>query len=802
MIVDENYNVVAPTALETGKWYTFYGVTRGFNYVTLWPTYTYGKANMDVTLYVQDRELLDFEPDINIRQENHAWQGNTAPYQDAEGNWLFHYRSFTSEHHDNNGWNRRTYIDIPADYTHASFEFRFNVSQQAASGEELADRIEAFYGMSGATYADAEGNVINAKDMVVGQWYKVTFARLNYFIAMSDVGGTVNIDMDIRNVVGCNYSSDYTWGTDAGQNAAGIYYGVDNGEAVWVYSTKLYAINSSEWSRRMQLSVANTAGQNISMKVKLVSVTDANGNASTQRKLKLNDANNNEYPAAFIDENGTPVAATELELGKWYTMSWTATGAATYNIWTFTGSQHATIYMKDVVVSDAIENPFGVPSSSEINTTNVPAGSFGYYGSVTPVMVGDEVMYMHYIKSTNDGTTANSRRAILNMPTAEKTLIRMDVYFTNSTGTPSFEIRRNDATSNTIDYIVMDTDGNVCDAANLQTHKWYTLMWFAQGNTHHQIRPITGSKANGTYYIKNLTAKTMTEPFANTYYSWIADVSEATDADDVLYYGITRSNDGTGNSYRRVELTISNAKGDMISFKMMQFKHNANGTPNVIVKNASGTEMAITIFDESGNVIRGTDMQLGNWYTVSWTSDGSAKYTIHAFDGSGVAGSYLLKDLEVSQPAVPIIGGSLYNGNPYYITTSAAAMSDGIAYKAVAKVTGDGTNWVDRRVMLTAEAVSGKTMSIKVCITAVNGTPAIALYRGDSLAISHTITDAEGNVVDGNNLELNKWYTITWTTDASPTYQIRPFLDGPNTNSSGNACGANGTFYVKDITLS
>ena len=129
-------------------------------------------------------------------------------------------------------------------------------------------------------------------------------------------------------------------------------------------------------------------------------------------------------------------------------------------------------------------------------------------------------------------------------------------------------------------------------------------------------------------------------------------------------------------------------------------------------------------------------------------------------------------------------------------------MSDGIAYKAVARATGDGTNEIDRRVMLTAEAVSGKTMSIKVCITVVDGTPAISITRGDSLAISHTITDAEGNVVDGNNLELNKWYTVTWTTDGSPTYQIRPFQGGPKTNSSGDACGATGTFYVKDITLS
>ena len=93
--------------------------------------------------------------------------------------------------------------------------------------------------------------------------------------------------------------------------------------------------------------------------------------------------------------------------------------------------------------------------------------------------------------------------------------------------------------------------------------------------------------------------------------------------------------------------------------------------------------------------------------------------------------------------------------------------------------------------MMNAAETYGSTISIKVCIATTTGTPAMSIARGDSLPITHTITDADGNAVDGANLELGKWYTITWVTDGSSQYQLRPFL--------GSA--VNGTFYIMDITV-
>jgi hypothetical protein len=65
------------------------------------------------------------------------------------------------------------------------------------------------------------------------------------------------------------------------------------------------------------------------------------------------------------------------------------------------------------------------------------------------------------------------------------------------------------------------------------------------------------------------------------------------------------------------------------------------------VLNASGAELSIVITDAEGNTFDSTAMELGKWYTASWTADGSASYKIQAFNGTRANGTYYLRDITI-----------------------------------------------------------------------------------------------------------------------------------------------------------
>ena len=71
------------------------------------------------------------------------------------------------------------------------------------------------------------------------------------------------------------------------------------------------------------------------------------------------------------------------------------------------------------------------------------------------------------------------------------------------------------------------------------------------------------------------------------------------------------------------------------------------GTPDLVIKNAGGSAMSVTIRDEGGNAVNSAAMQLGKWYTVSWTADGSASYKICSFAGTKATGICFVKDIKV-----------------------------------------------------------------------------------------------------------------------------------------------------------
>lgn len=779
VILDENHNIVVE--METGKWYTFYGRTRGYENLYLWPV-TNTTEQVNVKMYFQDREVLDYEPEINIRQENTAYQGNTAPYQDKDGNWLVHYRSFTgdidgAQQHGNTAWTRRTYIDIPSQYSHASFEFRFNVSQYAAAEEELADHIEAFAYLN-AEYFDLEGNAVTAAEMKVGQWYKAIFANPipetgDYFITMGfkDSGSSaiVNIDMDYRNAQGYAFDFDYSF-TD------GYYVKHANAIIDGMQATKITVANNGDPTqisdRRIVLNLENTADQIISMKMK---VTECSGTPSIQ----ITKPSGDRVALVVLDEAGNLADSNNLELNKWYTVRWLANGQAKNEFRFFEGSKTTgVVYIADITISEA-ENPF----------TTAEGKASGFYTQVLPYELDGETHYMGYVRPTGDGTNSSHRRAVLSVSSVEKQIISMQVKFTACSATPSLEIRRDDYPANNVDYILVDAEGNVYDGTNLDLNKWYTLMWMSQGNVKYRILPITGSAANGTFIMKNIKVETVTEPFTPGYYVWVAPFAAG---NETHYWVRARATgDGTQIGNRYVSLNVNSNAGDVVSFKMKMTQ--TTGTPDLQIKNAGGTAMDFMISDAEGNVVAPTAMQLGQWYTVSWVSDGSASYNIYSFAGEKANGTYFVKDIKAEQVNVPFTVGSSSTATGYYGKVTPYISGDDVAYKAYYHSTGDGTNEVDRRIYVGVSGDKTQVISMKIYFAACSGTPAVNIRRNDALMVGYAVTDSNGNIADSKNLQLNQWYTVTWIAEhiSLTSYRVEPFL--------GSA--ANGTFYMKDITV-
>ena len=539
--------------------------------------------------------------------------------------------------------NKKVNITFPEGSTYVAVEFCITESFTSDGVTDLAPYLRVYdqdNGGNGGTYIntiwiyDVNGNQVatnNAEtSLTVGQWYTLvvkmnTGTQFN-MMPLSAYADAFVLTMKIRDrrAVG---EGEHPF-TDT-YYVKSVPTMVD-GEAAVICTASHRGDNTEHGNRSIQLNVTNTSGDVVSMKVKLISTT---GTPS----LSVLNSSGTAMTSVIVDAEGNAVDSTAMQLGQWYTISWVGDGSAYYQIRSFNGTKAEGSYMVKDIAATTVDNPFTVGSSTTAT---------GTYGKVTPYMSGDEVAYQAYYQVTGDPTNHVDRRIILNHSTTEKQIVSMQVMITACSATPSLAVQRSDGVA--VPYVLTDAEGNVYDGTSLETNKWYTFTWIAHTFSAYRILPFTGSAANGTFYMKNLTVKNLEDTFTNTYYAWVAPIETE---NGPLYMGYTRANDNTGIGYRKVTMSVDSSAGDTISFKMMLFQVNSNGTPEVRITNPSGTAMELTITDENGASVNSTDMQLGSWYTVSWTADGSASYNILCFEGNGVEGKYFLKEITVTPAA-------------------------------------------------------------------------------------------------------------------------------------------------------
>jgi hypothetical protein len=102
-------------------------------------------------------------------------------------------------------------------------------------------------------------------------------------------------------------------------------------------------------------------------------------------------------------------------------------------------------------------------------------------------------------------------------------------------------------------------------------------------------------------------------------------------------------------------------------------------------------------------------------------------------------------------------------------------MGDQIAYMGYARPTPWDAELSNRNVDLTIDAASGDLISTKIMATETTGTLEFVVKNGSGAAIPAVVAAADGSIIDSTEMELNKWYTISWTADGSAKYQILSF---------------------------
>ena len=193
VILNSNGDAVNPRNLTAGMKYTFYGLTQGNQVMTINPGTsseggTVNAKKLDIQITITDWELLDYEPEIELTRTtyntagqitaSHAYQGNAAPYQDKDGNWMIHYRSFTGvEHHNNTAEYRSLQLNLNGDYEAVSFEFKFNTSQYQEIGHETYNETKTLIDFAGLPagrtfFYNEKGGAVSVANMSTGQWYR------------------------------------------------------------------------------------------------------------------------------------------------------------------------------------------------------------------------------------------------------------------------------------------------------------------------------------------------------------------------------------------------------------------------------------------------------------------------------------------------------------------------------------------------------------------------------------------------------------------------------------------------------
>ena len=387
------------------------------------------------------------------------------------------------------------------------------------------------------------------------------------------------------------------------------------------------------------LTIPNAAGDTIFMKVKFVNVVDGDGAASASRSIVVHPTTNTTVPEVFFDENGNLIHNDDLELNKWYTMSFQSNGTGSYAFWTFAGVAQGEILIKDITVEKAPEQDANIFTNWAIFDD--------------PVLTKVNNEWMYVINGTK-ATTATQEHKQINIQPLNDGMYTISFEFMslNHTGSATANFWNHNGKMK-----IYDSTGAAVSSWN--AGEWYRAVYVSDANLGTgsiTIGYAGGSTGGMDLFVRNLQTHSYSLVPNNHSYAAIYDTK--IDGEMVTVFSTEKHTVCKSEYDRRIIVNVpNNAAGDTISVKVM-FTNvvDVDGNPatnrNLAVHTkGSATAYTGTFTDENGAVVANSALELNKWYTLSWTGDASAAYSIWVLNSTQIHCTLYMKDFTVTPAA-------------------------------------------------------------------------------------------------------------------------------------------------------
>ena len=629
---DENGEPVAN--FETGKWYTVWITTEGQSSFRIYPMGQNVSQQVNVEMQIKNLEAVDAELPTNYvgsDPNDGATFNHIGFYQANSGDWEIFYSAYNRYSEwlyegvgANSAYNRRISLRLDAaDYTTATFAFKYNVARHKAAATEEVPNPEwtDIFGLVGQTsIVDMNGNTVTT--MEEDTWYVAIFSGANGAALAQSItlypggyadgnnGAYAEIEMQIKDVQGYKPVTMPVYNnadSSVSVESAGIIDVLTQDGNNIRYQLTADKIPYLSGNNAVRVKLLDTTKQVISMKFTVNTLTDASGAASTPW-TRVVTGSGNEANFAVIDEDGNLVK--NIAAGKTYTLFITSPEFAT------------NLYSKPSVPTEFVVYPVGMDTQSVADITfseiaaHAVSGFSSNEGAITHTTtmvhnnisyykVGDQwnVSYAAFTSLYRGGTTAvvtnctaSARAFNLTLPGQNIQSLNLRMRFVEGSinGAENYTFSASGAALN--DHTVtFYKDGVVVAAADRKAGEWYDVVitksggyvrnaltfyfqGFADGTTENPV-DVMVQMADVTV----MAADTNPVTIASTETSWVTLTYELVNGKPAYTFNTTATAaSSTSEPYQR-SFTLTNHLDEAAVLRVdFKFLSNTDGDGNAI----------------------------------------------------------------------------------------------------------------------------------------------------------------------------------------------------------------------------
>lgn len=531
---DENGDPVAN--FEANKWYTLWITTEGQTSFRIYPMGQNVSQQVNVKMHLKDLEAMDADLPTNY-VGNNPGDGSTFNhigfYQSASGDWeMFHsaYNRYSEFLYggvgQNTSYNRRVQLHLDsADYTIATFKFKYNVAQhKAAATEEDPNPVFAPNLNLGSsidvTVLDANGNTVAVADRQLGVWYTAVLKKSDgsaigtsatvyaAYGSEGKEGAYTEVEMLIKDVKAYKSVAHPTY-TNADSSVTiqsnGIQDILDQDGNNIRYQLNAEEIPYISGSNAIKVTLNDSTKQVISMKFTVNTLTDVNGAASTPW-VRVDTANRYDANYVVIDENGN--ACKTIQAGKTYTL-WLTSPENAKNLYSqSSNTTEFVVYLVGKDTQSVADMTITEIASHAVSGVSVEGGSLTYQTKMHHANAGYykydgkwNLSYASYTELYSSSPTSSSNSAenrefflTVNGENIEQMQFKFRWVEGSANGTPNYDIFFSGYTT------TFYKNGVAVAVADRKAGEWYDVVVKKDGYVSGTIT-VYGLRYNNSYPI-------------------------------------------------------------------------------------------------------------------------------------------------------------------------------------------------------------------------------------------------------------------------------------------------------------